>query len=85
MNKLRLGKPRNIAEVMIIPVERIHISAHRMKRGVCLYGSKEVAALVIRTSCGLCAFDMNGHEMSVENLMDDMPDLKRLLADDIKE
>jgi hypothetical protein len=81
MNKLRLGIPRNIADVMVIPVERIDISAHEMQQGVWLYGSKEIAALVIYTPYSLWAFDVNGQELSVEKLANDVPDLKELLAE----
>ena len=81
MNKMRLGTPMNIAEVMIIPVERINISAHKMKKGVWLYGSKEIAALVIYTACKLWAFDIDGQELSVEKLSCEVPDLKEFLAD----
>ena len=70
---------------MIIPVERIHISDHRMRRGFWLYGSKEIAALVIHTPYRICAFDMNGHELSVEQLTCDVPELKEILADYPKE
>ena len=81
MNKLCLGTPRNIAELMIIPVERITISDHHMKQGVWLSGSKEIAALVIHIPNNSWAFDMNGHELSVEELFCDMPELKEVLAD----
>jgi hypothetical protein len=79
MNKLRLGTPRNIAELMIIPVERINISAHKMKKGVWLYGSKEIAALVIYTPSNLYAFNIDGQELSVEELACEVPDLKEFL------
>ena len=85
MNKLHLGIPRNIEEVVIIPIERINISAHKMKRGVWLYGSKEIAALIIQTPYNLWAFDMNGHELSVEKLKCEVPDLKEHLADYLKQ
>jgi hypothetical protein len=85
MNKLRLGTPRNIAAVMITPIERIKISAHKVQQGVWLYGSKEIAALVIHTPYSLWAFDLNGHELSVEKLTYDVPDLKELLADYTKQ
>jgi len=81
MNKLRLGTPRNIAELMIIPVERINISDHKMQQGVCLYGFKEIAAFVIHTPYNIWAFDMNGKELSVEKLTRDVPELKEILAD----
>ena len=81
MNKLRLGTPRNIAELMIIPVERINISVHKMQQGVYLYGSKEIAAFILHTPYSILAFDINGKELSVEKLTCDMPELKEILAD----
>lgn len=85
MNKLRLGTPRKIAEVMIIPVERINISANKMQKGIWLYGSKEIAALVIHTPCNLWAFDTDGQELSVEKLTYEVPNLKEFLADYYKQ
>lgn len=81
MNKLRLGMPINIAEVMIIPVERVTISDHKMEQGVWLYGSKEIAALVIHTPYSIWAFDINGYELSVEKLTCDVPELKEIMED----
>lgn len=81
MNKLRLGTPRNIAEFMIIPVERINISAQKMKKVGWLYGSKEIATLVIYTACKLWAFDIDGQELSVEKLSCEVSDLKGFFAD----
>ena len=80
MNKLCLGTPRKISGLMIIPVERIDISAHKMKRGVYLYGSKEIAAIVIYTPFNLCAFDIDGQELPVEELACKVPELKEFLA-----
>jgi hypothetical protein len=80
MNKLRLGTPINIPEVMIIPVERIDFSDHKMQQGIWLYGSKEIAALVMHTPYSIWAFDMNGHELSVDKLTCDVPELKEILA-----
>ena len=81
MNKMRLGTPRNIDKVIIIPIERINISVHKIQQGVWLHGSKEIAALVIHTPCKLWAFDIDGQELSVEKLSCEVPDLKEFLAD----
>jgi len=66
-------------EIRVIPIERINISAHKVQQGIWLYGSKEIAALVIHTPYSLWALDLNGHELSVEKLTCDVPDLKELL------
>ncbi|MGA1842742.1 MAG: hypothetical protein ACMUIU_19160 [bacterium] len=79
MNKLCLGTPRNIAELVIIPVERINISSHKIKKGIWFHGSKEIAALVIYTPYNLSAFDIDGQELSVEELACDVPGLKEFL------
>ena len=79
MNKLCLGTPRNIAELMIIPVERINISSHKRKKGIWLYGSKEIAALIIYTPYNLFAFDIEGQELSIEELIYEVPGLKEFL------
>jgi hypothetical protein len=80
LNKLHVGAPQHIAEFTIIPIERITLSAHTLHQSVWLYGSKEIAALVIHTPHSLLAFDINGQELSIDKLVCEAPDLKEFLA-----
>ena len=80
MNELRAGKPYTIGTVTLVPIERIYIHSDRGKLGYRLTGFKEPHAVVICDAKGIRAFNPNAEKISLDLLIQVIPNLKASLA-----
>ena len=80
MNELRAGEPYTIGTVTLVPIERIYIHCDRGKMGYRLTGFKEPHAVVICDTKGIHAFNTEAEEISLDLLIQVVPNLKASLA-----
>ena len=80
MDELRAGNPMVAGEVIIVPIERCFIQSVTGDMGCWLSGLKEPFAIIVCDAIGIRAFDMEAIEISVEFLIQKIPDLGSVLA-----
>lgn len=78
MNELRIGTPVHIAGLTLVPVERIQVQT---KGDWGLYASKEPFAVIVNRDNHKQAFDCQGEERPIEELMEQLPQLGELLQE----
>lgn len=79
MNELRVGVPVVVAGITLIPVERSRIVASARWQTCWLQATKEAFALVICGAHGLHAVDAVGHPLSIDYLLEMVPELQAVL------
>ena len=79
MNNMQIGQVTKVATTTIIPVEQLIVYRDTNSTTSWWYGSKELYALVISTSTGFKAFDMHSNEMSIGDLIREVPTLNEYL------
>ena len=67
-------------EVTLVPIERCFIQSNTGDMGYWLSGLKEPFAIIVCDATGVRAFDTEATEISVESLIQKIPDLGALLA-----
>ncbi len=80
MDELRAGNPMVAGEVTFVPIERCFIQSYTGDMGCWLSGLKEPFAIIVCDATGIRAFDTEATEISVESLMQKIPDLGAVLA-----
>jgi hypothetical protein len=80
MDGLRAGNPMVASEVTIVPIERCFIQSDTGNMGFWLAGLKEPFAIIVCDAIGIRAFDTEATEISVESLIQKIPDLGAVLA-----
>ena len=79
MNALKIGDVIKVSGVTIIPVEKMYIYSDCASSPSWWYGGKEIYALVVSSSLGLQAFDCDAQELSVNDLINYVPELDEVL------
>jgi len=80
MDELRAGKPMVAGKVTLVPIERCFIQSDTGDMVCRVSGFKEPYAVIVCDAVGICAFDTESVEISVESLMQKIPDLGSVLA-----
>ena len=80
MDELRAGNPVVTDEFTLVPIERCVIRSDRGDMGCWLSGLKEPFAIVVCDAIGIRAFDTEATEVTVESLIQKVPDLGAVLA-----
>ncbi len=76
MNELRIGAAVDVGAIKLIPVECIKMySLHDLG----WYARKELFALIVSSDEKLYAFDVDGKEISMDELLAKLPALEGLL------
>ena len=78
--ELQIGKTLEISGFKITPVETIHVESDMGEQSGWWHGSKELYALVIAASTGAKAFDQDGRELNVNELLQKIPLLAHIIA-----
>ena len=66
MKQVQLGQAVRAGSITIIPMEELIVSHHRFGTFTWIHVQKQPAGVVVRTSAGKRAFDMDGSPMPVE-------------------
>jgi hypothetical protein len=80
MDELRAGNPMVAGKVTLVPIERCFIQSETGDTGCWLSGLKEPFAIIVCDAIGIRAFDTEAQEISVESLIQKIPDLRVVLA-----
>jgi len=80
MDELRAGNPVVAGKVTVIPIERCFIQSDTGDMGCWLSGLKEPFAIIVCDKTGIRAFDTEATEISIESLIQKIPDLGAVLA-----
>ncbi len=77
--KLKIEDPATVGEFTIIPVARIIRQEIHRKHSVHFYAGKEPAALVVLARKKQSAYDMSGEEISLRDLLKQLPHLAEVI------
>ena len=80
MEELRIGNPMIVGEVTLVPIERCFIQSYTGEMVCWLSGLKDPFAIIVCDAIGMRAFDTEATEISVESLMQKVPNLCAVLA-----
>lgn len=75
LSEHRLGKPVKAGDVTIIPVNAIYFSADDVGGGYLVNGTIEPLAVIIVSPGGAKAVDMDGRELSHQEIVEMAPEL----------
>ncbi len=79
MEYVTTDTPVRIDDVTLIPVVRIHLDGEDNKTDQYFLGNKEPLAIIVCNSKGMHALDVNSDEMSISDLLQQVPDLEAKL------
>jgi len=80
MNELRAGDPVVAAEVTLLPIEHCVIESCSGDEGCWLSAQKEPFAIIVFDTNGVRAFDTQAAEVTIESLIQQVPNLGAKLA-----
>ncbi len=80
MNELRVGKAAQVGDVTLIPLFRIELSSIQQPDFLWLNGTAEPFAVVFIEPGGARAVGVNGGELDIERLVQQMPELEALIS-----
>jgi uncharacterized spore protein YtfJ len=80
MDELRAAHPMDVGEVTLVPIERCFIQSDTGDMGCWVAGLKEPFAVIVCDTTGIRAFDTEATEISVESLMQKIPDLGAVMT-----
>ena len=76
----RAGTPLTVGPVTLLPIERVVLHAHRMRRGLWCVALREPCALIVRDAEGVRVVDASVATPTLEALRERIPDLENVLA-----
>ena len=74
-------RPVTIARITIVPVSRVTINATHGKRGITVFGSIHPDSILVATSSTKKAFRTSGEEVSIDELLEEYPDIPEKLEE----
>ena len=80
MDELRAGNPMVAGDVTLVPIERCFIQSDTGDMGCWLSGLIEPFAIIVFDAIEIRAFNTEAAELSVESLIQKIPDLGAVLA-----
>lgn len=80
MDELTAGNPVTTHSVTLLPIERIFIQSGKMDSGYWMVVQKAPYAIILRDSKGMRAFDMEGNNISLQPLVQAVPDIEAILV-----
>ena len=81
MNELKVGTPFVRGDLAVVPVEAVQVDSCSSGRGICAWGFKEPAAVVLCTAPSVRAVDILGREMDLDDLADQVPGLREVIEE----
>ncbi len=81
MSELRMGKPIYLNGTNIIPVENVYLRNYALRKGFWLDGSREPVSIVVCDAHGVRALNIQAHELSLTELIRDVPGLEAVLEE----
>ena len=80
MDKLLVGKPLIAGQSSLVAIERLYIHSEKGTAGYWIAAQKELHAIIICDTNGIRAVDLNSKEVSLAELIKNIPQLDTALA-----
>ena len=80
MVKLLVGKPFIAGQFSLVTIERLYIHSEKGTAGYWIAAQKELHAIILCDTNGIRAVDLNSNEVSLEELIKNIPKLGATLA-----
>ncbi len=77
--EVKIGNSITIAGVTLIPVEKISLNYWHGKGSISFFGIKQPVSIVVVSQAEKKAFRISGEEISLNQLIQEIPDIKELL------
>lgn len=77
--EVTIESPVGVGEVTLIPVAKTSLNYERSNGGIFFFGMKQPVAVVAISVSGKRAFRITGEEVSVEELIQEVPGIKETL------
>lgn len=81
LGKLGADDPLKVGELTLVPVSEFHSFSMVSGDGGSFVGMKRAKAVVALGPWGAVALDLDGEVLSLEELLDEVPGLKELVAE----
>ena len=81
MNELKVGTPFVSGDLAVVPIEAVQAASSASARGICAWGFKEPAAVVLCTAPSVRAVDILGREMDLDDLAAQVPGLREVIEE----
>ncbi len=79
--EVEIGNPVVIAGVTLIPVVSTSLNYWRSNRGISFWGIKQPFRVVVVSPSGKRAFRISGEEVSLDELIQEIPGIQDILAE----
>ena len=79
--ELNIDRPVTVAGVTLIPVSEVSLSHWHHKRGIFYSGSKQPVSVVIISPSVKKAFRITGEEITLDQLVHEVPNIKEMLEE----
>ena len=80
MDKLLVGKPFIAGQFSLVTIERLYIHSEKGTAGYWIAAQKELHAIILCDTNGIRAVDLDSNEVSLEELIKNIPKLGATLA-----
>ena len=80
MDKLLVGKPFIAGQSCVVAIERLYIHSEKGTAGYWIAAQKGLHAIIICDTNGIRAVDLDSNEVSLEELIKNIPKLDATLA-----
>ncbi len=74
-----VGRPVTAGEVTVFPVAEVSLSHRRIGDGISFYGAKRPVSLVVVSPSGSRAFRITGEEVTLDQLIQEVPGIEEAL------
>lgn len=74
-----IDSPVGVGEVTLVPIARASVNYERGNGGILFFGMKQPLAVVVISVSGKRAFRITGEEVSVQELIQELPGMKEML------
>jgi uncharacterized spore protein YtfJ len=77
--RIIVDTPFKVCGITVIPVAQVNINCFSRKKIISSFCSKKPLFVVIVQESGVRAFDMNGEQFEIEELINKVPELREML------
>ena len=79
-NEVRIENTVTVAEVKLIPLTKVSLNYQYGKGHTAFFGIKQPVAIVAVSTSAQRAFRINGEEIPLDQLMQEVPSIREILA-----
>lgn len=74
--EITIGEPIAIGDVTLIPITKVSLNYECGNAGISFFGFKHPVAVIVISTSAKTAFRIDGEEVSIDHLIQEIPDLK---------